>query len=156
MWQAVGVVPAYKKNSFLNKHCQDDKTGHGTRILVFLLNLDSRCNSCNSHSGSKVFFWLRLSLKSILPSSRVTANSSRWEDELVGIEFLVTVRHWEHGLIVMTLSVTVWSQTDRWSVCWAFWGQAESGSTSVVNTAWTISRFLSLAPQCAPLQSFLR
>lgn len=39
-------------------------------------------------------------------------------DELVVIEFSVTVRNGQHGAIVMMLSVTVWSCTDRWSVCW--------------------------------------
>lgn len=35
-----------------------------------------------------------------------------WKDELVVMEFLVTVRNGERGLIVMMLSVTVRSCTD--------------------------------------------
>lgn len=34
-------------------------------------------------------------------------NSSGWKNELVVIEFSVTVRNGEHGLIVMMLSVTL-------------------------------------------------
>ena len=46
-------------------------------------------------------------LKSLKLSSNLTTSSSGWKDELVVIEFLVTVRNGEHGLIVMMLSVTV-------------------------------------------------
>lgn len=36
----------------------------------------------------------------------------------------MTVRNGERWLIVMMLSVTVWSCTDRWSVCPSFWRRA--------------------------------
>lgn len=68
-----------------------------------------------------------MGLKSLKLSSNLTTSGSGWKDELVVIEFLVTVRNGEHGLIVMMLSVTVWSRTDGWRVCWAVWRQPVSG-----------------------------
>lgn len=113
---------------FWHRHDDDKKIEPVIRSrVIFLLSFDSRGNSCNSPSGWKAVWCFRLRLKSLQLSSNLTTNSSRWKDELVVIEFLVTVRNGEHGLIVMMSSVTVWSRTDRWSVCWTLWRQAVRG-----------------------------
>lgn len=55
-------------------------------------------------------------------------NKQLWEERwLVVIEFSVTVRNEAHGLIVMMLSVSVWSCSDRYECLLGLLKQAESG-----------------------------
>lgn len=109
LWRVIG-------EGFGPRHDEAEKTESVIgRTLIFLPNFYSTGNSCNSHSGWKVVwcFQLHMRLQSPRLSSNLTANCSRWNDELVVIEFLATVRHWEHRLIVMMISVTVQAWTDR-------------------------------------------
>lgn len=109
LWRVIG-------EGFGPRHDEAEKTESVIgRTLIFLPHFYSRGNSCNSHSGWKVVwcFQLHMRLQSLRLSSNLTANCSRWNDELVVIEFLATVRHWEHRLIVMMISVTVQAWTDR-------------------------------------------